>query len=179
MIAENQHTFPYYEFADINALCNKYSIFELKELVKEILEIEAPLSEDLLLKYIVPHIFNKSKVTESVKADFARRMHGCNTLGIRLENGFWFLDNGRELKFRAAKSGHVRQINLIAPEELAVGMLEIIKWNTNLKKSNLYKSLASFCGVKRVGQEITRVMESALGKLGNKVVIDNEDIKSK
>ena len=64
--------------------------------IKAILDIEAPLSEDLLLKRIVRY-FGREKVTAVVQREFEQQMHGYQSLGIIRKNGFLYLDNKEEI----------------------------------------------------------------------------------
>ena len=108
--------------------------------MKAILEVEAPLSEELLLKRIV-WCFGREKVTKVVLHAYEQQMSGYQQYGIIRKNGFLYLANGKKIQFR--KSGDIeREIKQIAPEELAAGMLEILKQNVSADKNGLYHSLA-------------------------------------
>ena len=53
-------------------------------------------------------------------------MYGYQRYGIIRRNGFLYLDNGKEIRFRGP--GDIeRDIKQSAPEELAAGMFEILK----------------------------------------------------
>ena len=147
-------------------------------MIKEILETEAPLSEDWLLKRIVRWCFGREKVTNAVKRDYEWRMYGYQRYGIIRRNGFLYLDNGKEIQFRGP--GDIeREIKYIAPEELAAGMFAILKQNVTADKSGLYRAMAKQCGVARVGKSINEVMDSALDILKDRVIIDGEQISIK
>ena len=73
---------------------------------------------------------------------YEQQMYGYQRYGIIRRNGFLYLDNGKEVQFRGP--GDIeRDIKQIAPEELAAGMLEILKQNVTADKAGLYRSLAS------------------------------------
>ena len=142
-------------------------------MVKEILKVEAPLSEEWLLKRIVKW-YGQDKVIKRVKDRFEWQMDGCWLNGImRIDNFLYLMDE--PIHFRAP--GDVkREIKYIAKEELAEGMYAILKQNVSADKSGLYHSLARQCGVTRVGKAIYEVMDAALALLEkeNRVVVDGE-----
>lgn len=55
-------------------------------------------------------------------------------------------------------------------------MLEILKQNVTADKSGLYRSLATQCGVSRVGKTINEAMDSALDILKSRIIIDGDQI---
>ena len=145
--------------------------------MKDILEVEAPLSEDLFLKRIVWY-FDREKVTSVVQRAYEQQMYGYQRYGIIRRNGFLYLDNGKEVQFRGP--GDIeRDIKQIAPEELAAGMLEILKQNVTADKAGLYRSLAAQCGVARVGKAVNEAMDTALHILEDRIIVDGEQISLK
>ena len=172
--AEKHFAFPPYIAADIGALRRQYLPRDFKGMIKAILEIESPLSEELLLKRIV-WCFGREKVTSVVKQAYEQQIYGYRSYGIIRKNGFLYLNNGKEIQFR--KPGDIeRDIRQIAPEELAAGMLEILKQNVTADKSGLYRSLETQCGVSRVGKTINEAMDSALDILKSRIIIDGDQI---
>lgn len=174
--AEKHFEFSPYKAADIQKLRRQYP-HDFKAMVKAILEIEAPLSEELLLKRIVWY-FEREKVTSVVQREYEQQMRGYQRYGIIRRNGFLYLDNGKDIQFRGP--GDIeRDIKQIAPEELAAGMLEILKQNITADKYGLYRSLASQCGVNRVGKAINETLDSALRTLEGSIVIDGDQLSLK
>ena len=57
-----------YTAADIQSLCQQYLPCDFKGMVKAVLEVEAPLSEELFLRRIV-WLFGREKVTKVVWQD--------------------------------------------------------------------------------------------------------------
>lgn len=175
--AEQHFEFPPYKAADIHKLSSQYLPRDFKSMVKAILEVEAPLSEDLLLRRIV-RCFGREKVTSVVQRTYEQQMYGYQHYGIIRRNGFLYLDNGKEVQFRGP--GDIeRDIKQIAPEELAAGMLGILKQNVTVDRSGLYRSLAAQCGVARVGKAINETLDAALSILESSIVIDGEQISLK
>ena len=176
-VVEKHFEFSPYKAADFKDVCRKHRYGDFRAIVKDILDVEAPLSEELFLKRIVWY-FDREKVTSVVQRDYEQKMYGYQRLGIIRRNGFLYLDNGKEIQFRSP--GDIeRDIKHIAPEELAAGMLEILKQNVTADKSGLYHSLAAQCGVARVGKSINETLDSALRLLEDSVIIDGEQLSLK
>ena len=175
--AEKHFAFPPYRTADIQKLSKKYMPQNLKGMVREILKIEAPLSEELLLRRIA-FCFGREKVTSVVQREYAQQMIGCERCGIPRKNGFLYRSDETAISFRGPGSIQ-REIRQIAPEELAAGMLEILKQNVTAEKTGLYRFLAAQCGVTRLGKAVTEAMDEALALLQDQVVIDGEQVSLK
>ena len=174
---EKHFEFPSYKTADVQKLSSQYLPRDFKGMIKAILEIEAPLSEDLLLKRIV-WCFGREKVTSVVQRNYEQQMYGCQQYGIIRRNGFLYLNTEKEIQFRGP--GDIeRDIKQIAPEELAAGMYEILKQNVTADKNCLYRSLAAQCGVARVGKAINEAMDAALDVLNVRIIFDGEQISIK
>ena len=176
-VAEKHFQFPPYTAANFVKVCRRHRHGDFIEIVKDILEVEAPLSEELFLKRIV-WFFDREKVTSVVQREYERLMYGYRRQGIIRRNGFLYLNNGKEIHFRGP--GDIeRDIKQIAPEELADGMLEILKQNVTVDRDALYRSLASQCGVNRVGKSIYEAMDTALSCLKDIIIIEGEQISLK
>lgn len=174
---EKHFEFPSYKAADIYKLSRQYFSRDFKAMIKAILEIEAPLSEDLLLKRIA-WCFGREKVTSVVQRNYEQQMYGYQQYGIIRRNGFLYLNTEKEIQFRGP--GDIeRDIKQIAPEELAAGMFEILKQNVTADKNGLYRSLAAQCGVARVGKAINVAMDVALDVLKDRIILDGEQISIK
>ena len=177
IVTEKHFEFPPYKAADFYEICRQHRYSDFKAIVKDILEVEAPLSEDLFLKRIVWY-FDREKVTSVVQRAYEQQMYGYQRYGIIRRNGFLYLDNGKEVQFRGP--GDIeRDIKQIAPEELAAGMLEILKQNVTADKAGLYRSLAAQCGVARVGKAVNEAMDTALRILEGRIIVDGEQISLK
>ena len=158
---------------------NAYSIiksnrFDFKEDVKRILETEAPLSEEYLLKRIV-RLYDREKVTKAVIDQFNVDMWGCNNFGIIRKNGFMYLKNNQNVTMRVP--GDKREIKYISLEELAAGMYTLIKQNVSINKEGLYKTMTNLLGFSRTGDSITERYKKALEiLLKSKKVREEDDV---
>jgi superfamily I DNA and/or RNA helicase len=173
---EKNSCFSEYKTADIEELRKQYLPKDFQGMIKAILEIEAPLSEELLLRRIVG-FFGREKVTGIVIKEYKDNMHDCNKIGIIRRNGFLYLENST-IKFRTP--GDIfRDINQISPEELADGMKEILKQNGSVDKEGLFRTLAAQCGVTRLTKGISELLDNAFKTIESDITIDNENISLK
>ena len=171
---ERSSSFPLYQAVNIDVYIQKYLPNGFKEMVKAILEVEAPLSEALLLSRIV-QCFDRKRVTNSVWNDYELKMRGCQKYGIICKKGFLYLDGSQDIQFRVP-GDIARPIEYIAPEELAAGMFEILKCNGLMEKKDLYRNLAGQCGVHRLGKEIEKTLDKALHTLENSIIRNGEQL---
>lgn len=155
----NHFSFEKYKIADCKNIFDEHKNIGFKEIVKDILEVEAPLSENLLLQRIVWY-FQREKVTSVVQKSFDIKMRGCEYFGIIRRNGFMYLEN-KPIVFRLP-GDIVRDFSQISPEEIGEGMLEIISKNVKVTKDGLYKFMAELYGKKRIGKHDTEALDNAL-----------------
>lgn len=174
----NDFKFQEYKTADIRALSTQYLPNNFKGMVKAILEIEAPLSEDLLLKRTVMY-FGREKVTSVVQRTYEQLMRGCERDGIIFRDGFLYLEGQTEFSFRTPSDDLKRDIRDICLEELAAGLLELIRQNVTADRAGLYHVFAGQCGCSRVGKAINERFDNALDLLGDKINVDGDMISIK
>ena len=170
VIREESENFQEYLVADIETLGRKFMPNSFKKFVKAILEVESPLSEEFLLKRVVK-FFDREKVTNVVKKTYEEKMLGCDKMGIIRRNGFLYLSGGKTISLRIPGT-ITRDIKYIAPEELASGMLEVIKQNVTIDKDNLYHFIASKCGFSRIPKNSIPCLDNALSLLANDISVD-------
>ena len=169
--------FPVYQVADIDNLYEQYLPYNFIDMIKAILDVEAPLSEEFLLRRIV-RCFGREKVTNVVQREYDQLMYGCQNYGIVRKNGFLYLNNVNTFQLRVP--GEItREIKHIAPEELASGMLEIVRQNLTVDKNALFHLLAKYCGYTRVGNSIHDYFDSILYSISNDVVISDDLVSLK
>ncbi|MCR5768209.1 MAG: DUF4011 domain-containing protein [Lachnospiraceae bacterium] len=171
-----QHlAFPEYKEADIFSLRDE-NFYSVSAYVRKIMQIEAPESEEYLLKRIC-YIYGREKVTNVVRQQFNMDMRGCERLGIIRKNGFLYFADQKTFSLRVP--GVKRDVKYIALEELAAGMLFLVRQNVTAEKDGLFKTLASLLGFTRMGDAMYERFEQALRAIKNKVVIENNIISLK
>lgn len=195
---QDEFLFPIYRVANIERLYRKHLPYfpihkkkgvlfgsldtetphmELFAIIKEILETEAPLSERLLMERTA-WFFGREKVTSVIEKTFKRYSTGFNFHGIVRKRGFLWLKGKEVVHFRKA-GDFKRDIDEIAPEELADGMVQIIKQNGTVTKMGLYHALMEECGFSRLGNKSLEVMNEALSKLKKQLNIEGDNISIK
>lgn len=176
--AASDFKFPEYKTADIHTLSRQYLPSNYSGMVKAILEVEAPLSEDLLLKRTVMY-FGREKVTSVVQRTYEQLMRRCQQVGIIRRDGFLYLKGQEKFAFRTPSADLKRDIKDICLEELAAGLLELLRQNVTADKAGLYHAFAGQCGCSRVGKAINERFDDALNLLGDKVRVDGDIISVK
>ena len=172
---ERKVSFPKYQAADIDRLMEKAD-GDYLELVREILEIESPVSEEYLMKRTC-RFFDREKVTKLVKGGFEYHMRDCEQYGMIRRNGFLYLKGKTKVTFRVP-GDLTRDVKYICPEELASGILSILAQNVSADKDGLYRKMAELCGVRRMGTNITNAFDGAVNYLRDHgmIVIDGDQI---
>ncbi len=175
-VQQEHLSFPEYKEVNVDLLRTTHR--NNLEFIKSILETEAPMSEEYLLKRIC-FIYGREKVTSVVRQQFTEDLKGCFSKGIIRRNGYLYLSSQNSYQFRVP--GDVRDIRYIAPEELAEGMIILVKQNVSAEKDGLYRTLASLLGFSRIGEGINEKMEEALNYLllNRIVTVDNNVISMK
>lgn len=163
--------FPEYKQLDaMKILRNKQ--YSIPGTVREILETEAPLSEEFFLKRIISY-FGREKVTKPVLEEFNRKMLGCRDRGIIRRQGFMYLRDMGDPKLRIP--GDRRDVKYIAPEELADGLRTLIEQNVTVTRDGLYKSMTNLLGFSRTGETMSSRFEEALNILKKNGTVKEED----
>ena len=178
-ITEEHFDFPIYKTVNVDSIGAKFRSNFLG-LVKYILETEAPLSEEWLLKRIV-HLFDREKVTNVVRSEFNEMMYDCRRYGIIRKNGFLYLQ-GMEipmLRIPSENSRLIREVKYISIEELANGMKEILRRNISVEKKGLFQLIVQKLGFSRMGDTILERLEAVLNYISPYIIIEGDIISLK
>ena len=161
--------FPSYKAADLYALSVRHG--EFRDFIHAVLEIEAPLSEELLLKRIV-WMFGREKVTNVVWQQYEEKMLDCARRGIIRRNGFLYLRDADGIEFRAP-GDITREIRYICPEEIAACMKKMLEQNIRLPKDALFRLAAAQCGITRAGANVTEYLECCLEMSSDEIITED------
>ena len=153
---EDELSFSIYRQADVVRLVRTCGFFQ--EYISEILKIEAPVSEEELLKRIT-FVFGRDHVTSAVKREYEERMAGCERFGIERRGGFLYLSGEDPYVFRIP--GVKRPVKYIAPEELAAGMRDILRENVSAGRDALYLVVVKMLGYTRVTDAMRERLDQA------------------
>ena len=171
--------FPKYVMADERKLSRQFSNNIVRTTVA-LLEVEAPLSEEWLLKRIVFMFGGREKVTNVVKDAFNKLMWNCEKIGVIRRKGFLYLQDKEIPMLRVPADGTTpREIKYVAVEELAQGLKELLRQNVTAEKAGLFRLLAQQLGFSRMGDAILAQMESALALIDKDIVTNGEMLSLK
>lgn len=171
---KQQHlAFPKYTKVSDASLYNSRTLLEL---VKKIVEVESPISEEWLLKRIV-WFFGSKRVTASVQKSYESRMYNCESNGIIRRNGFLYLKGQTKCMLRTPVDQDTRRdIKYVSPEEIANGMYVFLKQNITVEKDGLYKAVANALGIHRVTDNVIYRCDQGLALLGKYVEISGTSV---
>ena len=178
-VAVTKHfEFPKYAMADERKTARKYGN-NVMQVVSAITNLEAPISEEWLLKRIV-FLFDREKVTSVVRDEFEDEMYYCRNYGIVRKNGFLYLNNKSIPMLRVPNEYSTpREIKYIAIEELANGMREVLKQNFTVEKEGLFHLIVEKLGFNRMGDAITSRLEESLRSISKEIDIDGNTLSLK
>lgn len=167
-----QFAFPKYVMVDEYKIADTYG-HNKWNVIQAIVELEAPIAEEWLLKRIV-FLFEREKVTNAVRDEFHFIMRNCSNSKITQKNGFLYVQEKEVpmLRVPSENATVVREIKYIALEELALGMQEILKQNITVDKNGLFRLIVQQLGFSRMGDAILEHLESALKLLSGQLVIN-------
>ena len=168
--------FAVYKTADIQKARAKAGSDYLKYL-RLILEVEAPISEELFLKRTVRD-FDREKVTDAVWEQFQKRTSRCISEGIVRRDGFMYLKN-KPVELRTPSEDFTREAKYISLVELAEGMFKIISKNITVERLGLYRMLAKLLGFSKLGEAMVRRFDEALALIKDSIDINGEELSVK
>ena len=176
---QDEYDFPTYQYADINSLYYKYGR-SFQQFIKAILEVEAPLSEEWLLKRISELCFRRSVVNHVVTGEYTYRMENCDRNGIVRRNGFLYLkDNYGFVLRKCINKNSRRDFKYVSCEELAAGIYRIVEDNVTVEKQGLYSAVAKVLGYSSVSAAMRERLDEAMRLIQNKLLISGDMISLK
>ena len=169
--------FPKYQMVDVYDLSKKCK--DVARMIKEIVSVEAPISEEWLLKRIC-FKFGREKVTSVVEKEFHALTYTLMRMGVERKNGFLYLAGEPITTLRVPNENDTpREPKYIDLKELANGIKDMLKLNVTAQKAGLFRLIASQLGYSRVGEALQTRLESALALLGKEIEISNDMISLK
>ena len=177
-LAETHFEFP--KYIPLNVLITAHTYRnDVFSVVCAIVQAEAPISEEWLLKRIV-FLFGREKVTNVVREAYERAMWNCERRGIVRKDGFLY-QRGKEIPMLRvpAEGAEPREIKYIDLTELSNGLREILRQNVTAEKQGLFKLITQLLGFSRMGDAINDRLESALFLLADETDTDGGMISLK
>lgn len=170
--------FPKYKMVSERQLMALYD--DKMKVIDGIAKVEAPISEEWLLKRIVS-MFGRTKLTNVVWDEYENLMRReAHLYGLARRKGFIYIADNKQYSFRVPESESLkRDVKHVAVEELAVGMLVVIEQNIMVEKTGLFSTISKALGFHKVGPGISERMEEALSLIGGLVEVDGENVSLK
>lgn len=174
-IVESEFGYGFKEYTTYNpnGRIAEYDMQSLARYVIKTVEIEQPVHFDVVCQRLCG-LLGRQKGTSVVQNAITRAMHYTDKQ-IATRNNFLYL-----LKFPTAYDVRLagsRQIQYIAIDELAKGMLKVMDNNIGLTKDELLHETSRAFGFNRIGANITERMEQVLLFLESSKVIEIKDDK--
>ena len=150
----------------------------LSQAIKAIVEVEAPVSEEWVLKRLLS-LFDRKQLTVAVWREYEEQVKKFRWNIVR-KDGFLYKKEGQSCMLRVPADGdEPREFKYIELQELANGLRALLSQNVAATKSGLFKLLAQQLGFTRAGDVAWERMEAALALLGDEVQIDGEVLSLK
>ncbi len=170
------------ESKDLRSLFEEYKYYDFKrvvfrdfkKIVYELIELEGPICEELLIRRIMP-FFGKKKVTEGVRWSFKFEMNRCPS-ALKIKD-YYVMNKDKEIRLRIPKKGDTpRDIMMICDDELKAGLFVIIQNNNGINKDGLFTTILELLGFSRKTIHIKEKLERSLELLisEGKVKCDND-----
>lgn len=139
-------------------LAQKYfKSYSLGYLIKELVNREAPIHEDFLIKRVAT-IMEKNKITSVLKDEIKEAI----PLEIIKKDKFYFIDPEMKCGLRINYS---REVSHIYSLELQDGLFKIVSSNNGVTQDGCYKTLAQLLCFDKVIPNLRRALDEALQNL--------------
>ncbi len=151
----------------------EYDMMSLAKYVVKVVEAEQPVHFDVLCQRLCG-VLGRQKGTSVVHNAVRKAMYYTDRQ-VEVKDEFLYLMNP-PVEYDVRLAGN-RQIQYIAIDELAKGMLKVMDSNIGLTKDELLRETSKAFGFSRIGANITDRMEEALLFLETSKVIEIKDEK--
>jgi len=146
----------YYE-VDIDRAKEDLNNFGMKYVVKDIIRTEAPIHESYLYKKVAL-IMDKAKPTPQIKKAVDEAIPPTF---VRIGD-FYFENPIMKIKFRVNPDRDITQIH---PDELADGILNVVKKNNGITADGCYRNMAQMLGYEKIMPNVRKMLDDALEHL--------------
>lgn len=166
------------EKKDLSELFDKYEIFDINSkayptfdnCIVDIVKMEAPITEELLLKRTVP-LFGREKITSHIRSKFSKEISRFSYQIFNIDD-YYVVDKNMMVKLRVPKQGdEPRDIMHISNVELSSGMYVLIQNSVGITKNGLFNTIVNLLGYTRIGTNMQQKLEDSLGILLNKNLV--------
>lgn len=169
--------FPSYSMLNLDELTRALG-FDKEKVIQVILEAEFPVHEEWVLRRTLP-LFGTDKIKRTVRNEFNSLLDKIAAdYGFMRKNGFVYFIGALipMLRIPSEDASEKREINHIAHEELANGLLEIIKYNVSVDRMGLYRYVSRLLGFTRLTEQIIRHLDDALELIKDKIAVEGSTL---
>src|SRR4029453_4776905 len=132
--------------------------------VKDIVRVEAPIHEDLLLDRL-KELHGIERAGSNVQENVQRAIQlACND-GIELRKGFVYAKGTAPANFRVSAGETKRPLEYVAQEELELGILYIVEDQFGMMREQIPQVIARLFGIERLRGDSADVIRSTVDTL--------------
>lgn len=165
--------FPKYEICDSVRIRKDSNYINI---VKKIMDKEAPISEEWLMKRTLP-FFGREKVTSYVVDRYNKIMRYSIPENMIRRNGFLYFKNRKSYTLRLPTDSCRREIEYISLEELASGLYAIIKQNVTVDIDSLYSTMIKLLGFNKITDLQRKRLNKSIKILSGLVSVEKKIVK--
>ncbi len=169
--------FPAYSMLSLDQLTRALG-YDKEKVLEVILEAEYPVSEEWILRRTLP-LFGADKIKKTVRDEYNSLLDKiASDYGFMRKNGFVYFIGALipMLRIPSEDALEKREICHIAPEELANGLLEVIKYNVSVDRMGLYRYISKLLGFSRLTEQIIRHLDDALELIKDKITVEGSTL---
>ena len=169
-----------YETASVDNTAYKDRLHEaapitMADWIAQVVEFEGPVHEDEVARRIVNSAGIK-RLGRRIQAAFeSGRSAAVRKKSVIKKGGFLWKPNMRQpiLRSRSELPSASRKLEFIAPEEIEVAMVEVIKASYGIRKEDIPSEVCSLFGFQRV----TEAMRSIVDKVSSKMLSEGSVVE--
>lgn len=146
-------------------LLNKLRNYELADVIANIVQVESPIHQDLLIERL-KEVYGVSRAGANIhKNSISAARLAVNRHGLKISSKFIYKNNLRPNGFRVPSPGTERELSHIATEEIENAILYLVEDQFGFARERIAKAVLEIFGLGRNRTEPTEIIESAIDRL--------------
>ncbi len=148
---------------------------KIYKIIKNVIDVEYPISKSTLIKkiYYLFQIKRKNRENSELINFFISKLNNPNNYSYYVDNIFYFKDGMDDFKISFYRKADNRNIEDIAKEEIEVLILELLKRDISIEKDSLKKEVVKKLGFKSK----TKKIDDCLDFVINYMINEKNEIK--
>ena len=148
---------------------------KIYKIIKNIIDVEYPISKSILIKkiYYLFQIKRKNRENSELTNYFIAKLNNPNNYSYYVDNIFYFKDGMDDFKIDFYRKADDRNIEDIPKEEIEVLIIELLKRDISIEKESLKKEIVKKFGFKSKTKKIDDCLEFVI----NYMIKDKNEIK--